>query len=368
MDIDIIPLDDYKPATITIAGYLNTTIDVDKVTEFLPVHHLFDEETGERLKLESGSRKTIDYMGMEEVFISICYNDTRRGMRTGAMNNMASLDIQYEGKNIHLKLSSGSINSVGTKKIESSRKVFKVVANSIYKLQKMINFLQSIDKEKMKRYINEFIDLTYDDNGLIKQSEFLNTIEDMNLGKKKNKIFRIFAKYINDFDFDEQPELITKINKLIKVDKIFSGELLEFRDITIYNSVFHITPIKSKKNFRMPLYLLAPFFAREGLLVSYHNWNSEGVNICIDALEEKPGTNHSHKEYKHRFVIQQTGKIRQCSPTNREEAYGNYLGIMNLLKKFWKNPDISFEQYVYDRDKGKSKKLEKLVGKALKIK
>ena len=115
----------------------------------------------------------------------------------------------------------------------------------------------------------------------------------------------------------------------------------------------------------MPLYLLAPFFARKGLMVSYHNWNSEGVNVCIDALEEKPGTNHTHKEYKHRFVFQQTGKIRQCSPSNREEAYGNYLGIMNLLKEFWKDPDISFEEYVYDREKTRSKKIEKMVGKAL---
>ena len=366
MDIDIIPFDKYKPATITIAGYLNTTIDIEKVTEFLPVHHLFDEETGERLKLKSGSRKTIEYMGTEKVFISICYKKIRRGMRTGAMNNMASLDIQYEGKNIHLKLSSGSITSVGTKKIESGRGVFKAVAASIYKLQRSINFLQTIDKDKMRKYINQFIDLTYDDEtGLIRQSEFLEITDDMIIGKKKARVFKIFSKYINDFDNDEQPELISKIYELTKVTKIFTGEMLEFRNVTIYNSVFHITPIKTKKGFRMPLYLLAPFFAEKGLMVSYHNWNSEGVNVCTDAVEEKPGTNHNHKEYKHRFVIQQTGKIRQCSPTNRDEAYGNYLGIMNLIKEFFKNPDISFEQYIYDRDKVKNKKIEKMVTKAL---
>jgi hypothetical protein len=370
-EIEIIAKEDYNPATITIAGYLNTTIDIEKVTQFLPVHHLFDDETDERLKLKSGSRKTIEYMGTEGVFISICYKKIRRGMRTGAMNNMASLDIQYGGKNIHLKLSSGSITSVGTKKLESGKAVFKVVAGAIQKLQKSFTFLQTVDKDKIKKYINQFNDLTYDEErGLIRQSEFLEILGDMNLSKRKIKVFKIFSKYINDFDHDEHPDLIQKIIDLSEVSKIYSGEVLEFRNVTIYNSVFHITPIKNigKKGFRMPLYLLAPFFARKRLMVSYHNWNSEGVNVCIDALEEKPGTNHTHKEYKHRFVIQQTGKIRQCSPTNREEAYGNYLGIMNLLKEFFKNPDISFEEYVYDRDKIRDKKIEKMVDKEMKKK
>ena len=367
-DIDIIPYDEYNPATITIAGYSNTTIDIEKVTQFLPVQHLFDEETGERLKLKSGSRKTIEYMGTEGVFISICYKKIRRGMRTGAMNNMASLDIQYEGKNIHLKLSSGSITSVGTKTIESGKAVFKVVANAIQKLQKSILFLQTIDKSRLRKYINQFNDLTYDEEkGLIRQSEFLEILADVNMTKKKARVFRIFSRYINDFDPDEHPDLIQKIYELTEVNKIYSGPIMEFRNVTIYNSVFHINPIKcmGKRGFRMPLYLLAPFLAQKGLMVSFHNWNSEGVNVCTDALEEKPGTNHTHKEYKHRFVIQQTGKIRQCSPTNREEAYGNYLGIMNLLKEFFKNPDIPFEVYVYDRDKIKNKKLEKMVDKAL---
>ena len=372
MEIDIIPLEKYKPSTITIAGYLNTTIDLINVSKFLPVHHMFDKQNGKRCRLQSGSRKRIEYVGIEGVIISLCYKNTtkniRRGMRTGAMNNMSSMDIQFEGKNIHLKLSDSAITSVGTKKKESGRRVFEVVTKSIQKLQKTVNFLKTIDSDKMESYIDQFIDLTYDDEkGLIRQDEFLDIINDMNLSKKRHYVFKIFSGYINDFDFDEHPEMICKIRELIKVEKIFSGNSLECRDVTIYNSVFHITPVKVKKDFRMPLYLLAPFLAKTGLTVSYHNWNSEGVNVCTDVLEEKPGTNHLHKEYKHRFVIQQTGKIRQCSPTGREEAYGNYLGIMNLLKEFFKQPHISFEEYVYDRDrvKTKNKKLEKLIKRAM---
>lgn len=367
--LHIIPYEEYKPATITIAGYSNTSIDIMKVAEFLPVHHIFEEETDERLKLKSGSRKRIEYMGKEKIFVSICYKHIRRGVRLGVMSNMASLDVQLGGKNIHLKLSSNSITSVGTKTIENGRIVFGVVSDAIKDLQEDINFLSSIEKSKMRKYINEFIDLTYvRGKGLVRKSEFLEILKDIDLtGKrKKRKVFKIFSRYINDFDFDEQPELINKIIALTKAGNLFSGEILEYRDVTIYNSVFHITPIKTKKKFKMPLYLLAPFFVSQRLMTSYHNWKSEGINVCVESLEKKPGTNHSHKEYKHRFVIQQTGRIRQCSPSSRKEAYGNYLGIMGLLKKFFENPDISFEQYIYDRDKVKINKMEKFVNKSLK--
>ena len=85
-------------------------------------------------------------------------------------------------------------------------------------------------------------------------------------------------------------------------------------------------------------------------MVEYHNWTSEGVNICIDIEEEKKGPNHANKEYKHRFTVHETTKIRQCSPTSRDEAYKNYLGIMNLLKIFFRENDIDYKKYIMKLD------------------
>lgn len=370
IEVEILDYEDYNPSTVTVAGYLNTTIDIVNVSRYLPVNHIFDKDTGERVKLQSGSRQRISYFGIEGVFISICYKKVKRGMRTGAMNNMVSLDIQWGEKNIHLKLSSSSITSVGTKTIEDGQSVFDVVIDHIVQLQEMILFLKKValDEDKMDRYIDWFIDNTYDEEiGLVRESQFLQNLEESNVSDEMEKVVRCFGKYINDFDYDEQRELIQKIREMLDINRIYSGDPetgLECQNVTIYNSVYHITPIKMKdKGFRMPLHQLAPFLAQIGLRVEFHNWSSEGVTVCIDAEEEKKGADHSNKEYKHRFIIHETSKVRQCSPTLKREAYKNYVGLMKLIQKFFECDDVPFEKYIYRKSEKEDKKLSKMIGK-----
>jgi len=362
IQVEILPYDKYNPSTVTVVGYFNTSIDVKKIVNFIPINHVFDEN-GERVKVKPGSRKSIEYFGIEEVIISACRGNIKRGMRTGAMNNMASVDIQYNEKNIHVKLSTTAITSVGTRGIEAGEKVFNVMINNINELNETIKYLRSIDKHKMEEYIDWFIDNTYDDDeGLIRESQFLKNLKHSTTSIELKNVCRFFGKYINDFDSDEQPELVEKLRELLNIEKIYSDEILECRHVTIYNSVYHISPINNgDKDFSMPLHRLAPFLAAVGLTVEYHNWSSEGVNVCVDALEQKHGSNHTHKEYKHRFIIHETTKIRQCSPTCKEEAYRNYLGIMNLLNLFFKEQNISFEKYIYSDNH----KLSKMIGKIL---
>ena len=58
---------------------------------------------------------------------------------------------------------------------------------------------------------------------------------------------------------------------------------------------------------------------------------------------------YCNKEYKHRFSIHETTKIRQCSPTNKKEAYSNYLGVMMLLKEFFEHPEVDFNNYICEK-------------------
>ena len=114
MEVKILKEDEYVPSTVTMVSRFNKTINVVDISTYLPVVHLFNKKTGERLKLDSGTRTSIKYYGYEGIIISICYKKIRRGMRTGAMNNMVSLDIQHGGKNIHVKLSSNTDPSLTT--------------------------------------------------------------------------------------------------------------------------------------------------------------------------------------------------------------------------------------------------------------
>ena len=138
MDFQILEKKDFNPSTVTMVSNFSISINPTDLANYLPVVHLFDKKSGERLKLLSGSRNSIQYYGLECIIISVCYKKIRRGMRTGAMNNMVSIDLQYNKKNIHIKLSSTTLTSVGTSNFEFGNEVFETMLNHINMLNKNI--------------------------------------------------------------------------------------------------------------------------------------------------------------------------------------------------------------------------------------
>ena len=334
MELNIVSEEDFKPSTITIVGNFNISVDITNIADWMPIKNIFDN--GVRQHLVSGSRESIKYFGSEGSIVSMCYKKTRRGMRTGAMNNMISTDMQYNQKNIHLKISSTSITSVGTDSLDYGEKVFKLMTEHIINLKNNLDIINLIDKEEKEKSLS-WLEKNYcfDTNILLKNIK--SSKEDI------NKVFLSFCALFSE-DQDDKVKYLEKMNSLLE-PKIICNDLLECGNFTIYNSVYHISPVKNK-NFRMPLHRLGPYMVNLGVAGEYHNWTSEGVNICFDAEEKKTGLNHCNKEYKHRFSIHETTKIRQCSPTNKKEAYANYLGVMSLLKDFFDNPNVDFKKYV----------------------
>jgi len=336
MEINILNEEDFKPSTITIAGSFNISVDIKNIADWIPIKNIFDKD-GKRQHLVSGSRESIKYFGPEGCIVSMCYKKTRRGMRTGAMNNMISADMQYNHKNIHLKISSTRITSVGTNSLEDGEKVFKLMTQHIVNLKNLLDEINLIDKEEKIKNIEWLTKNINNDNCQTLSQKIKNSTEDIN-----SSFLNFCSLFIEDQD--DMKLYLEKISQLLDPVVICNDEL-ECNNFTIYNSVYHISPIE-KRNFRMPLHRLAPFLANKGIAVEYHNWTSEGVNICFDIEERKSGLNHCNKEYKHRFSIHETTKIRQCSPTHKKEAYSNYLGVMMLLKEFFKHPEVDFNKYI----------------------
>lgn len=355
--VNIVSFEEFVPSTITLGACFNSDLNILDLANFLPIYHIYDKEKN-RIKLISGSRESIKYYGPEKAIVSVCYKKIRRGMRTGAMNNMVSLDIQIGGKNVHLKISNSAITSVGTSSLEFGKKVFQTVIKHIENTQSYFNYNNSVDSEILNKNIDLFINNCGKDNTIFTKDQILKKIENLDYDKK---IISTCLLYLEDYD--ERENYIEKLNLMKKKIKIYNEHIVCY-NFNIFNSVYHITPLKIK-NFRMPLHKFAPFLSSLGIVVEYHNWTSEGVNVCFDIEEEKPGSLNNAKEYRHRFTIHETTKIRQCSPTCKEEAYKNYLGMMNLLKMFFSNTNIDFDNYIIESDKKLSdnKLLKKLINK-----
>lgn len=346
MEVKILKENEYIPSTVTMVSRFNKTINVVDISTYLPVVHLFNKKTGERLKLDSGTRTSIKYYGYEGIIISICYKKIRRGMRTGAMNNMASLDIQYEGKNIHIKLSSNTLTSVGTSSFEFGTKVFELMISHVNMLNKNLRYIREQEKETVDRNLEWVFENCINERGELRSyKEMLKIVK--NTGEEYDeKILNSLIVYTDDFEKDEPDKFKDKvINFITKCSCI--DEDIKCVSSSIFNSVYHIDIFKNIRNKRIPLHVLAPYLAKKNFIVEFHNWTSEGVNVCFDIEEEKSGSHHKLKEYKHRFTIHERGTMRQCSPTMKEESYRYYLGIIKTIKTFFENEDFTeYKQYI----------------------
>jgi hypothetical protein len=346
MSVTPVSFDDYTPSTVTMVAGFDKTINVTDIAKYLPVVHLFNKKTSKRIKLVSGNRCRIEYYGFEKIIISVCYKKIRRGMRTGAMNNMISIDLQFEKKNIHIKLSSNTMTSVGTPGYEEGVKVFKIMLSHINMLNSNIKYNRNIDKNVMKKNLSWLFN-----NCINKKNELYSTSHMLKRLEKTydidKRVIKSLIVYIDDFESDEIEEFKEKILLFINECSYFEGKL-NYVDPSIFNSVYHLNIFgKISDHKRIPNHKLAPYLADKGFIIEFHNWTSEGVNICFDIEEEKKGSHHNNKEYKHRFTINNKGTMRQCSPTFKDEAYKYYMGTMKQIEIFLKNIDnIDYKSYV----------------------
>lgn len=346
MDIQTLKFEEYIPSTVTMVSSFDRTINPKDIAEFLPVVHLFHEKTGKRLKLDSGTRTSIKYYGIEDIIISVCYKKIRRGMRTGAMNNMVSLDIQHGKKNIHVKLSSTTITSVGTSGYKLGVDVFNLMISHLNMLNQNIKYAKNMDSEIRKKNIEWIFENCLDEKGnLVNVKNFLKKI------KNESWLDKSFVKscvvYADDFEANEVDAFRQKIKDFIEKTSPYEGEL-KCLNPSIFNSVYHINIFKNVKDKRIPLHRLAPYLAEKNFVVEFHNWTSEGVNICFDIEEEKTGVHHKDKDYRHRFTIHERGTMRQCSPTFKEESYKYYFGIIKQIEQFYNDikDTEKYKQYI----------------------
>lgn len=347
MDVRILPKDEYKSSTVTMATSFDRQINTKVTAEYLPVVHLFSKE-GERIKLVSGTRNSIEFFGINGILITSCYkkSNTVRGIRTGVMNNMICCDLQYNGKNVHLKLSDSVITSVGTKCYETGKSVFNMMLKHLNNLQENITYFRSLDQDTRKQ-IYDWIRENCIRNGSLLR---LTDMEYTNVNVDRRGLESLLV-YLDDFDSHEIDKFMEKIKRYETMENIFEG-VLQSEEPKIYNSVYHISICDEKSAQRIFLHRLAPYLAEKGILVEFHNWTSEGVNICFPLEQEMVSSSNVVKEYKHRFTIHERTTMRQCSPGLKDESYKYYVGVMKLIKKFIEDGQVfdEYKSYISEMD------------------
>ena len=327
--VKILSEDEFNSSTVTMASDLNTNINVFDVANYIPITHIYNTKN-ERIHLNSGTRNSINYFGYEGIIITSCYKSIRRGVRIGIMNNMMCIDLQLEGRNVHIKLSKNTITSVGTCEIQKGINAYKTVVSHINNLKHNIENFQNVkDKEYIYRWIL---------GNFIKDNKLLRTINNVRPDIYKEEI-DFLRVYLDDFEPEDIQGYMNKIKRIETLPPLFE-DILENVNIKVYNSVYHINICQE----RLSLHILAAYLADKGILVEFHNWTSEGVNICFPIEQEVKSDFNMPKDYKHRFTIHEKSSMRQCSPGFKEESYRYYKGVIKLIKEFIENGQV-FEDY-----------------------
>ena len=316
---------------------LNSTINAYDVSQYLPVTHLYDS-TGKHIRLDSGTRDGIKFFGINGVIITSCYKDIRRGIRTGAMNNMICLDLQVLERNVHIKLSENIITSVGTCGYESGRYAFNCMIKHLNLLKKNIDYFQSLSKDDQKIIYDWIMENCIVDGKLKRLSE-IKLPDDLD-----QKALGLLLVYIDDFERYETDKYLEKITRISNLPPIFDTHLSNVEP-KIYNSVYHIKLCDGNR--RLALHKMAPYLYDKGISVEFHNWTSEGVNICFP-IDNNKELNSQNKIYKHRFTVHERSSMRQCSPAFKQESYKYYVEVMNLISEFIENGQQydNFKKYV----------------------
>jgi hypothetical protein len=335
MVITILPEEDYNSSTMTMVAGLNRSLKTRILAEYMPVVHLFNNK-GERVKIDPGTRDGITFFGSNGIIITSCYKDIRRGIRLGAMSNMICSDLQILNRNVHIKISGGIITSVGTSDYESGKLAFNCVIDLLNTLNDNIIYLRLLPETDFRIVMKWII------NNCVSNGE-LKRLSEISLPfHVDNRAILIAISYIDDFERHEISKFVAKINKIRTLDNIFEGRLNNVNP-KIYNSVYHIKMCDTKE--RISLHKMAPYLKDKGVAVEFHNWTSEGVNICYPIENELLGS--SNKEYKHRFTIHEKSSMRQCSPAFKSESYKYYKRIMTLIKEFIDAGQVyDFKKYI----------------------
>lgn len=317
----------------------NRSINTVLVATYLPIIHLYNSK-GERIKLSPGTRDGVNFFGYNNIIITSCYKKIRRGIRTGAMNNMICTDLQLSNRNIHMKMSDTIITSVGTCGYDSGKKAFNSMINHLNMLKKNVTYFQSLDKGKQEEIYEWIVTNCISDHKLLRLSEItLPHNSDIDI-----RALQILLVYIDDFERSEVDLFMEKIRHIRILPEFFQSELNNVEP-KIYNSVYHIKICTDKK--RLSLHKLAPYLFDKGVSVEFHNWTSEGVNICFP-IENNAVLNSQTKVYKHRFTVHERSSMRQCSPAVKKESYKYYIWVMKLIEEFIENGQVypDFKKYV----------------------
>jgi hypothetical protein len=298
-------------SNIIIVSYLNQELDLDLIYNLIPI---FSVNYTVGNKIIGMKRETVPYFGIDKGIVGIRFKNEIRGIKRchKHLKGIIGLDIQCFNKNINAKISKNNILLVGSNNEEMAIKTNDIILEHFKMLFAHINHIKSLKENIKETTVNYFLS-SFIEN---KISKFDKTKKDIDC-----EMFVWLSTFIYEYnDINNLRNKITVIMDFINNTNELNLDLSAI-DYKICNGVYDFN-----LGNKISLIKLSKELINLKYKVSYHNWCSgKKIKLVIPIDDNKV----------HKFTINQSGTVRQMSPTNYIESYKQHLKLYNDIQKIY---------------------------------
>lgn len=350
-------------STITMTTQLTRVVNIELAFSFLSLIHPRTND-GSRFVHPENTRDKIPFFGIPSAIVCIKYKGKIRGIRKneGQMNNVVSIDLQNDEKNINLKLARTNLQLTGANSEESGTQSFLTLCSHISMAQGHIEYIRSLSSQIKESTVNFVLQSI--------ESMATHILPEMNiemisyLASKHSEIVDVrmaafLWQYVEDFEtfspFKSKIEFIMNVvnsdlpemNIILQEDEEHTGPLT-IKNVNISNSVYNYSLGKE-----VSLIQLSTFLLKKGFSIDYHPWNSSAMKVSIPIIDDEDDDdssgdntirtvssgNSKNKIKAHRFSCSHMTSIKQTSPTSKAHASQAYELFMSGINAFFEeNP------------------------------
>lgn len=330
----------FEPSNMVVVAHIDQTLNLRNVAETLllyrPKGMVFDSE------------EKIPYFNVEKVIVGLTYDDIRRGIRKdGGVANFVSIDLQYQKKNIHVKISKDNFNIMGLLNQEMGREAAKACLDAIiHSTQQFSQFLELPNivkretEECLLRNLHKgkypssptsittlmeecTIECTKSDIYMGDCDEFLS----LGLSSQTNTAYYAYLAQFT-YDYPSLELMKAKIERLRNISSVYT-EVPSLINYNISNGIYNYN-----LGVRIPMIKTTRKMVQAKYGVQYNNCEHPNIIYVmipfsiLDASIEKDKIMKNKTTIKaHRFEINKCGSIRQTSPCSIEMA----MDVRNML-------------------------------------
>lgn len=318
-------MENFKTSNIVLLGYLDQSIELGQLFEVLTIIP-FDFTVGD--KTFQIKRETVPYFGFENIIIGVRYKNKNRGIvrKGGHLSPVIGVDLQCFQKNINLKISTDKIQLTGAKSEEMGVSAIHLLLSHLEMCHANLSHLISLTKQVKNKTREWVLNTLIHDNSFREEN-----VEDLLINPPLDVDLRT-AMFLGMFscEFESVVDYETKLNLILSYETLPFKEVPKLISYRICNGVYNYFLGK-----RISLVKTSTILHNLGYTVSYHNWSSgKKMHVLIPATTEttspfSPLSQDNETPNFHRFMISQSGAVRQTSPTCFNEAFQAYERLMN---------------------------------------